>query len=204
MSSKIIAGVLASGRGSNFQSILDKISSGELSLQIGVVIADKADAYVLQRAAAAGIPAVVILRQDYSSKEAFEQALIECLQAHKVELLVLAGFMRILSSQVIRAFPEKIINIHPSLLPSFPGLQAQKQAIDYGAKYSGCTVHFVDEGMDSGPIIMQAIVEVAEDDNEASLAAKILEKEHEILPRVLQLSVQGKIAVQGRQVKILK
>ena len=204
MSKKLLVGVLASGRGSNFQAILDKINSGELELHIGVVISDKADAYVLTRAKAAGIPTIVILREDYKSKVEFEVAIINCLQTYKVELLVLAGFMRILSSKVIRSFPEKIINIHPSLLPSFPGLHAHKQAIDYGAKYSGCTVHFVDAGMDSGPIIMQAIVEVAIEDDEDSLAAKILAKEHEILPLVLKLYVQGKISVQGRKVNILK
>ena len=180
-------GVIASGRGSNLQAIIDNIKSGKLDAQINVVICDKKDAYALERAKSAGIPAVSIVRADYGSKEEFEQAIVDCLKVYNVYLVVLAGFMRIISAGFIRQFPNRIINIHPALLPSFAGLHAQRQAIDYGAKISGCTVHFVDEGMDTGPIIMQKAVEVADCDDEDSLSAKILVCEHELYSKVLQL-----------------
>lgn len=201
---KLKIGVIASGRGSNLQAIIDNIKSGRLDAQINVVICDKADAYALERAKKAGIPAVSILRADYTDKNAFEQAIIDCLKVYNVHLVVLAGFMRIISQTFIRQFPNRIINIHPALLPSFPGLHAQQQAIDYGAKLSGCTVHFVDEGMDTGPIIMQKAVDVDSDDNEASLAEKILTCEHELYSKVLQLYAEGRIEVVGRKVVIRK
>lgn len=201
---KLKIGIIASGRGSNLQAIIDNIKSGRLDAQVNVVICDKANAYALERAKKAGIPTVSILRADYADKNAFEQAIIDCLKVYNVHLVVLAGFMRIISQTFIRQFPNRIINIHPALLPSFPGLHAQQQAIDYGAKLSGCTVHFVDEGMDTGPIIMQKAVDVDSDDNEASLAEKILTCEHELYSKVLQLYAEGRIEVVGRKVVIRK
>ena len=199
---KLKIGVIASGRGSNLQAIIDNIKSGKLEAQINVVICDNVDAYALERARQAGIPAVSIVRADYPDKVAFEQAIIDCLKVYNVYLVVLAGFMRIISSEFIRQFPNRIINVHPALLPSFPGLHAQRQAVYYGAKISGCTVHFVDEGMDTGPIIMQKAVDVVDTDDEDTLSDKILVCEHEIYSKVLQLYAQGKIRVAGRKVII--
>ena len=201
---KLKLGVIASGRGSNLQAIIDNIKSGKLDAQINVVICDKADAYALDRAKQSGIPAVKILRSEYASKIEFEQAIIDCLKVYNTHLVVLAGFMRIISAEFIRQFPNRIINIHPALLPSFTGLHAQRQAIEYGAKISGCTVHFVDEGMDTGPIIMQKAVDVSDCDDEESLSAKILTCEHELYSKVLQLYSEGRISVKGRRVIVGK
>lgn len=201
---KLKIGVIASGRGSNLQAIIDNIKNGKLDAQINVVICDKADAYALERAKTAGIPAVSIVRADYVGKNEFEQAIVDCLKVYNVHLVVLAGFMRIISADFIRRFPNRIINIHPALLPSFTGLHAQRQAIEYGAKLSGCTVHFVDEGMDTGPIIMQKAVDVTDCDDEDSLSAKILDCEHELYSKVLQLYAEGRITVEGRRVVICK
>ena len=180
-------GVLASGRGSNLQSILDKIAMGSLPLEIAVVISDKADAFALERAEKAGIPNFAVIRKECADKKEFEEKINAILREHGVELVVLAGFMRILGADFVSGWRHKMINIHPALLPSFPGLDAQGQAIRYGAKVSGCTVHFVDEGMDTGPIILQKVVQIADDDTEETLAAKILEQEHRALPEALSL-----------------
>lgn len=195
-------GVLASGRGSNLQSILDKIATGSLPLEIAVVISDKADAFALERAEKAGIPNFAVIRKECADKKEFEEKIDAILREHGVELVVLAGFMRILGADFVSGWRHKIINIHPALLPSFPGLDAQGQAIRYGAKVSGCTVHFVDEGMDTGPIILQKVVQIADDDTEETLAAKILEQEHKALPEALSLWSAGRLAVQGRKVTI--
>ena len=193
-------GVLASGRGSNLQSILDKIAMGSLPLEIAVVISDKADAFALERAEKAGIPNFAVIRKECADKKEFEEKIDAILREHGVELVVLAGFMRILGADFVSGWRHKMINIHPALLPSFPGLDAQGQAIRYGAKVSGCTVHFVDEGMDTGPIILQKVVQIADDDTEETLAAKILEQEHKALPEALSLWAAGRLAVQGRKV----
>ena len=195
-------GILASGRGSNLQSIMDKIAEGLLPLEIAVVISDKADAFALERAEKAGIPHFAVIRKECADKKEFETKIDEILRAHGVELVVLAGFMRILGGDFIAGWRYKIINIHPALLPSFTGLDAQGQAIRYGAKVSGCTVHFVDEGMDTGPIILQKVVQVADDDTEETLAARILEQEHKALPEALSVWAAGRLAVQGRKVTI--
>lgn len=200
--SNTVLGVLVSGRGSNLQAILDAVQAGRIPAQISVVISDKADAYGLERARQAGIPAIVIERKPYESKAAFEQALVACLQEHQVELVVLAGFMRILGSDFISAYRGAIMNIHPALLPSFPGLHAQQQAIDYGAKVSGCTVHFVDEGMDTGPIILQQAVPVESGDTADTLAARILIEEHRLYPQAIALFCRGQLACDGRRVLI--
>lgn len=201
MAEKVI-GILASGRGSNLQAIIDNISKGLLKVKIGVVICDKSDAYALQRAEQVGIPACVIERGHFSCKEDFEQAISEKLAEHEVQLIVLAGFMRLLGSEFIKKWHMKIMNIHPSLLPSFPGLHPQQQAIDYGAKVSGCTVHFVDEGMDSGPIILQKAVPVLDEDDEDTLAQRILKEEHVLYSQAIGLWAQEKICVDGRATKV--
>ncbi|MEG0798089.1 MAG: phosphoribosylglycinamide formyltransferase [Acidaminococcaceae bacterium] len=195
-------GVLVSGRGSNLQKIMDGIAAGTLPLTIGVVISDKADAYALTRAQQAGIAQVAIVRKECQDKAEFESKIDAALREHQVELVVLAGFMRILSSDFVSKWQQQIINIHPALLPSFTGLDAQGQAWRYGAKVAGCTVHFVDEGMDTGPIILQKVVPVLNEDTEESLAARILEQEHRALPEALSLWAQGKLEVQGRRVLV--
>lgn len=196
-------GVLVSGRGSNLQAIMDRIADGYLPLDIKIVISDKADAFALKRAEAAGILNAVVSRKDCASKEEFENKIHQALTEAGCELVVLAGFMRILSGNFVNKWPVKIVNIHPALLPSFPGLDAQGQAVNYGVKISGCTVHFVDEGTDSGPIILQKAVPVLDDDTEETLAARILEQEHKAMPEALKLWAEGKLLVEGRRVKVL-
>lgn len=197
------AGVLVSGRGSNLQAILDRIADGYLPLDIKIVISDKADAYALERAAKAGITALVVSRKECSSKEEFEDKIHAALTEAGCELVILAGFMRILSGTFVNKWQHKIINIHPALLPSFPGLDAQGQALNYGVKFSGCTVHFVDEGTDSGPIILQKVVPVLDDDTEETLAARILEQEHIAMPEALKLWAENKLVIDGRHVKVV-
>ena len=196
-------GVIASGRGSNLQSIMDHIAAGDLPLDIAVVISDHRDAKALERAQAAGIPTVAVERKDCTGKAEFEQRIHQALVDAGVELVVLAGFMRILSADFVNKWPCKIVNIHPALLPSFKGLDAQGQAVDYGVKFSGCTVHFVDAGTDTGPIILQKVVPVLDDDTEETLAARILEQEHIAFPEALKLWADGKLVVNGRKVKVL-
>jgi len=199
---KAVLGILASGRGSNLQSIIDAMDKGQIQTAVGVVITDKPEAKALERATAAGIPAVCVDRKKYASKEAFEQALVAQLRAHDVTLVILAGFMRILSPYFVREFKDHIMNIHPSLLPAFGGAHAHRDVLAYGVKVSGCTIHFVDEGMDSGPIILQDTVPVLADDTEATLAARVLEKEHILYPRAIELYLKGSLSVQGRHVVI--
>lgn len=204
MPDRKILGVLVSGRGSNLQSIVDAINAGRLKAKIGVVISDNPEALALKRIEGFPIASAVVDRKKYASREAFEQALVEQLNLHHVELVVLAGFMRILSPFVIQRFPGRILNIHPSLLPSFPGLNPQAQALRHGVKVSGCTVHFVDEGTDSGPIILQQAVPVQDGDTPETLAARILHEEHILYPRAIQLICEGKLVVEGRRVTIDK
>jgi len=196
--------VLASGRGSNLQSILDAIHAGKLNASVEVVISDKQEAIALTRAKGEGIPTYCINPRIYYDKSDFEQAILEKIKAYQVDYIILAGFMRVLTSYFIQNAKVPILNIHPSLLPAFQGLNAQKQALDYGVRYSGCTVHFVDEGVDSGPIILQSVVPVLSDDTEETLSKRILEKEHEIYTRVIQLLSEERIVCQGRRVIILK
>lgn len=197
------AGVLVSGRGSNLQAILDRIADGYLPLEISVVISDKDDAYALERAANVGIKTVVVARKECASKEEFEEKIHAALVEAGCELVILAGFMRILSGSFVSKWQHKIINIHPALLPSFPGLDGQGQALDYGVKFTGCTVHFVDEGTDTGPIILQKVVPVLDDDTHDTLAARILEQEHQAMPEALKLWAEGKLVIEGRKVKKL-
>lgn len=195
-------GVLVSGRGSNLQAVMDRIADGYLPLEIAVVISDKSDALALERARKAGITAVAIERKACASKEEFEAKIDAQLAAAGCELVVLAGFMRILSADFVNEWQHKIINIHPALLPSFPGLHGQKQAVDYGVKFSGCTVHFVDAGTDSGPIILQKVVPVLDDDTEDTLAERILVQEHIAMPEALKLWAEGRLEIAGRKVKV--
>ncbi|QJW44509.1 phosphoribosylglycinamide formyltransferase [bacterium BFN5] len=203
MAEATVLGILASGRGSNLQSIIDAILAGKLAAEIGVVISDKPDANALKRAADLNLTAVCVDRKQYKTQQEFEQALVNQLKLHKVELVILAGFMRILSPYFVHAFANRIMNIHPSLLPAFPGKHAQEQAIQYGAKVSGCTVHFVDEGMDSGPIILQQAVPVMPDDTPATLAERILQQEHIIYPQAIKLYIEKKLQIEGRMVKVV-
>ena len=195
-------GVLVSGRGSNLQAIMDRIADGYLPLEIAVVISDKPDAFALERAQKADIKTVAVERKACASKEEFAAKINAALEAEGCELVVLAGFMRILSADFVNKWQHKIINIHPALLPSFPGLHGQKQAVDYGVKFSGCTVHFVDAGTDSGPIILQKVVPVMDDDTEDTLADRILVQEHIAMPEALKLWAEGKLTIEGRKVKV--
>jgi phosphoribosylglycinamide formyltransferase-1 len=204
MTNTRVLGVVASGRGSNLQSIMDAIKTGQITAKIGVVITDKPEAKALDRAREVGIPAVCVDRKKCASKDEFEQALVAELNKYHVDLVILAGFMRILSPFFVHSFKDKIMNIHPSLLPAFAGAHAHRDVLAYGAKVSGCTIHFVDEGMDSGPIIVQESVPVLDDDTEDTLAARVLKIEHVLYPRAIALYLDGKLDVQGRHVIIKK
>ena len=192
-------GVLISGRGSNLQSIIDAIRERRLDAIVGVVISNRADAAGLQRARDAGIPTLYLNHHDYDSREDYDRAIVAALRAHGVDLVCLAGFMRIFSPAMIDAFPNRILNIHPSLLPAFPGLHAQRQAIEHGVRYSGATVHFVDRTLDGGPIVVQAVVPVKEDDTEETLAARILAEEHCIYPEAIRVVLDGGWRIDGRR-----
>ena len=202
MSKLLRIGVLASGGGTNLQAIIDRCQDGSLAAEIAVVITNNPGAGALDRAARAGIQTLCINHRDFSGREAFDNAVVKALRDADVELVVLAGFMRIITQTFIDAFPQRVINIHPALLPAFPGLHVQQQAIDYGARFSGCTVHFVDGGVDTGPIILQAVVPILPEDSADTLAARILEQEHRAYPRAIQLIAEGRVRVVGRQVII--
>lgn len=200
--SSLVIGVLASGRGSNLQSIIDAIDQEKLDAEVGVVISNKKEAPALDRARRRQIPAFFIDPGIYPDRSGYEGALVEVLKRHRVGIVVLAGYMRLLGKQMVEAYRNRIINIHPSLLPSFPGLHAARQALEYGVKISGCTVHFVDEEVDHGPIIGQAGVPVFEGDTEEDLSQRILAEEHRLLPEVLQILSEGRLTLEGRKVTI--
>jgi phosphoribosylglycinamide formyltransferase-1 len=191
-------GILLSGRGSNFEAIARQIDEGNLNAEIAVVVSNVQSAPGLQRARERGFD-VYSVNSKGLSREAFDSQVIHVLEETRVDLVCLAGFMRLLSPSFIQAFRHRILNIHPSLLPAFPGLDAQRQALEYGVKVSGCTVHFVDEGLDSGPIILQAVVPVLDGDTEESLSARILEQEHQIYPKAIQHVLDGQIRIEGRR-----
>jgi phosphoribosylglycinamide formyltransferase-1 len=193
-------GVLVSGRGSNLQALIDSIESGKLPCSINIVISDREKAYALERCKRHKIPYLVIKRKDFSTQESFEEELIKALSG--VDLVVLAGFMRILSKHFVKTFPERIINIHPSLTPAFLGKSAQRQALEYGSKITGCTVHFVTEELDSGPVIVQACVPILPDDTEETLSERILSYEHRLLPQAVRWISEGRIKVMGRKVVV--
>ena len=196
------AGVLASGRGSNFQAIIDEIEKGNLKASIELLITDNPSAFAIERAKKHNIKYLFINPREFAAKDVFFSRIADELKAKGVELVILAGFMRIVRKPLIAAFPGRIMNIHPALLPAFPGLHGQKQALDYGVKISGCTVHFVDEGMDTGPVIIQAAVPVLPDDTEDTLSERILSFEHKIYPEAVRLFAEGRIEIDGRKVKI--
>ncbi|MBR4695381.1 MAG: phosphoribosylglycinamide formyltransferase [Selenomonadaceae bacterium] len=200
---KEVLGVLCSGRGTDLQSIMDAIAEGKLEAEISVVLTDKPDVMALKRAERAGIRNVCVNRKEYEDRESFERVLVSELRASGVTLVILAGFMRILSPYFVHEYSGRIMNIHPALLPSFGGAHAHRDVLAYGVKVSGCTVHFVDEGMDSGPIILQAAVPVLDDDTEETLGARVLEQEHIIYPKAIQLYVEGRLKVEGRHVRIV-
>ncbi|MEW5762140.1 MAG: phosphoribosylglycinamide formyltransferase [Bacillota bacterium] len=195
-------GVMASGRGTNCQALIDAAESGRLPAQIVVVVSDKPGAQVLERARRHNIPAVLVDYAGFPSKEAYEKAILEVLKQHAVELVCLAGYMRLVGRVLLEAYPNRIMNIHPSLLPAFRGLDGQRQAWEYGVRFSGCTVHFVDEGMDTGPIILQAVVPVLQGDTPETLAERILQHEHQIYVEAVRLFAEGRLAVEGRRVRI--
>jgi phosphoribosylglycinamide formyltransferase-1 len=202
MKQKIKLGVLVSGSGSNLQAIIDNIEKGLLDGDIKVIISNNDDAYALVRAKKHNITSVIIKHSDFADRKDFDQKMIDVLKSFSVDLVVMAGFMRLLTPLFLNAFPMRIMNIHPAILPAFPGIHAQKRAADYGVRFSGCTVHFADEGVDSGPIIIQAIVPAYDDDTEDTLAARILKEEHRIYPQAIQFYAEGRIEVIGRQVRI--
>lgn len=199
---KLRLGVLASGRGSNLQAILENIKAGMLDAEVVVVISDKEGAYALKRAESFGIPGIYINPSLFPSKNEYEEAIVRVLRQKRVELVILAGYMRLVGSVILEAYPNRIMNIHPSLLPAFPGRHGQRDALEYGVRFSGCTVHFVDEGMDTGPIILQSVVPVLQDDTEETLSARILKEEHKLYSEAIQLFAKGRLKIEGRRVII--
>jgi phosphoribosylglycinamide formyltransferase-1 len=195
MAGKLQLGVLASGSGTNLQALLDACAARRIDARVAVVIANVPGARALERARAAGVPAVLLPHRDWPTREAYDEKLVETLREHRVELVCLAGYMRLVSPVLLRAFEDKILNIHPSLLPAFPGLHAHRQALAAGVKVSGCTVHVVDEGCDTGPIVVQSAVPVLEGDDETSLAARILVEEHETYVEAVRLFAEGRARV---------
>ena len=195
--------VLASGSGTNLQALIDAGPRGELGpARLAVVGVNVPDCRALSRAQSAGLPTFVVDHRGFAGRGAFDRALMDELERHRVDLVVLAGFMRLLGGEFLSRYRERVINIHPALLPAFPGIHGQRQAFLYGVKLSGCTVHFVDSGIDSGAIIAQAAVPVLDDDDEATLSARILAEEHRLLPLVVRALGEGRVAVEGRRVRI--
>jgi len=194
-------GILISGRGSNFEAISNSIARRKLDAEIAIVISNRTNAAGLEIARERGIPMRVIPSQGIE-REAYDRLLIEELRTHEVDLVCLAGFMRLLSTNFVRAFPDRVLNIHPSLLPAFPGLDAQRQALDHGVKITGCTVHYVDEFLDSGPIVIQSAVPVLDSDSVENLSARILTQEHLIYSKAIQYIADGRVTIEGRKVRI--
>lgn len=201
-STRLAVGVLASGRGSNLQAIIDATRAPDFPARVAVVVSDRERAQALERAATAGLPAVHLSPKDFTDRAAYDAAVAATLEAHGVGLVCLAGYMRILSPPFVRRFAGRILNVHPSLLPAFPGLHPQRQALEHGVRVAGATVHFVDDGVDTGPIVFQASVPVLTGDTEASLAARILEVEHRLYPAAIRLFAEGRLRVAGRHVVI--
>jgi phosphoribosylglycinamide formyltransferase-1 len=202
MARQVPIGVLISGSGTNLQSIIDAVEAKKLDAKIELVLSNKPDAYGLVRARNHGVPFEVLEHKGFASREAYDQAIVDLLRGRGVELVVLAGFMRLLSPVFVKAYSNRIMNIHPALLPAFPGLHVQKKAVEHGVRFSGCTVHFVNEDCDEGPIIIQAVVPVFPGDTEEILAARILAQEHRIYPRAIQLYAEGRLHIVGRKVLV--
>jgi len=193
-------GVLLSGRGSNFEALAESVAAGRIpNAEIAIVISNREGAPGIERAKSRGL-ATRVLPSKGLEREAFDRQVVSVLQEHKVDLVCLAGYMRLLSPYFVKSFPDRILNIHPSLLPSFPGLESQRQALEYGVKFAGCTVHFVDENLDAGPIILQAVVPVSDADTEDSLSEKILREEHRIYSEAVKIVLEGKFRIAGRRV----
>jgi phosphoribosylglycinamide formyltransferase 1 len=199
-SEKIKLAVLVSGRGSNLQAIIDSIEKNSLAAEISLILSNVPDAYALQRGQKYGIESIFLDPKSFSNRDAYEKQMIELLQTKSIDLVCLAGFMRILGKKFIEAFSGKIINIHPSLLPAFPGLNVQKKALEHGVKFSGCTVHFVNEEVDGGAIILQAVVPILDEDDVQSLSSRILEQEHIIYPEAIRLIIEDSLEFSGRRV----
>jgi phosphoribosylglycinamide formyltransferase-1 len=202
MTRQVPLGVLVSGGGSNLQAIIDAIEAKRLDAAIRIVISNKQDAFGLARAKNHQIPTEVLDHKKFSSREAYDEAMVAILKERGVELVILAGFMRLLSPVLVQAYSNRIMNIHPALLPSFGGLHGQKQALEYGVRLAGCTVHFVNEECDQGPIVIQAVVPAYPDDTEETLSARILKQEHRIYPKAIQLYAEGRLRVVGRKVLV--
>lgn len=202
MNNKLRIGALASGGGTNLQAIIDRCADGSINAEISLLICNNPGAGVLDRAEKAGIPTLTIDHRDYPDRNDFDKAVVAALQEADIDLVVLAGFMRIITETILDVFPNKVMNIHPALLPAFPGLHVQKKALEYGAKFSGCTVHFVDTGVDTGPIIIQAVVPILDDDTEDTLSARILAREHQVYPRAIQLFADNRLRITDRRVII--
>ena len=200
MPEKFKLAVLVSGRGSNLQAIIDKIENNYLSADIALVLSNVKNAFALDRGKKHGLDTIFLDPKIFANRDDYELKMIEVIQSKSIDLICLAGFMRILGKNFIQAFPKKIINIHPSLLPAFPGLNVQKKALEHGAKFSGCTVHFVNEEVDGGPIILQSTVPIFDDDDANSLSERILEQEHIIYPEAIRLIIEKKIMFSGRRV----
>ena len=192
--------ILVSGYGSNLQAIIDNIERNYLSAEIALVLSNVKNAFALERGKKHGLETIFLDPKTFTNRDDYEDKMIEILQSKSIDLICLAGFMRILSKKFIQTFPKKIINIHPSLLPAFPGLNVQKKALEYGAKFSGCTVHFVNEEVDGGPIILQSTVPILDEDDTESLSGKILEQEHIIYPEAIRLIIEKKLTFSGRRV----
>jgi phosphoribosylglycinamide formyltransferase 1 len=202
MSERLRVGVLASGRGSNFEAIVGAVEAGRLPVTMAVLVCDRPGAAVLDIARSRGVEALVLDPKPYPSREAHDKAVVAALEERRVGLVCLAGYMRILSAGFVSHFEGRILNIHPALLPAFPGLHPQRRALEHGAKVSGATVHFVDEGTDTGPIVLQAAVPIREDDTEETLSARILREEHRIYPEAIRLFAEGRLRIEGRRVHI--
>jgi phosphoribosylglycinamide formyltransferase-1 len=198
-----VVGVLVSGSGSNLQSLLDAARDGDLGAPVGLVLSNKPGVLALERARRAGVPAEVVPHGNFPSREAFDARLVERLRAHAVDTVVLAGFLRVVTAVLLDAFPGRVVNIHPSLLPAFPGMNAQAQALAHGVKVTGCTAHLVDAGLDSGPILVQRAVAVLPDDSVDSLRDRILAEEHRCLPEAVAALVAGRVALEGRRARVL-
>jgi len=191
--------VLISGRGSNLQAILDAIAARRLDAAIAIVVSNRADAPGLERAREAGVEAICLVPSDYADRDAYDRGLVEVLRAREVGLICLAGYMRLVGSRLLEAFPNRVLNVHPSLLPAFPGLEAQRQAFEHGVRVTGATVHFVTAGLDDGPIILQAAVPVLDSDSVETLSARILVEEHRIYPEAIQIALDGEWTIDGRR-----
>ncbi len=202
MSRKLRIGAIASGGGTNLQAIIDRCADNSLQAEIVLVISNNPGAGALERADRAGIPTLCIDHRQHSEREGFDLEIVKALKAAGVDTIVLAGFMRIVTETILNAFPGRVLNIHPALLPAFPGLHVQRKALESGARFAGCTVHFVDNGVDTGPIIAQAVVPIHDDDTEETLSARILIEEHRLYPHAIGLLAEGRLKIKGRRVMI--